>query len=65
MFSNAYKIATQYTFPLIISNRFYDQSVESGLGSFVIINEEGWFITAAHVLQGLQQHQQCNKQGVQ
>ena len=62
MFSNAYKIATQYTFPLIISNRFYDQSVESGLGSFVIINEEGWFITAAHVLQGLQQHQQNQRE---
>ena len=54
MFSEAYKIATQYTFPLIISNRFFDGTVESGLGSFVVINEEGWIITAAHVLQGLQ-----------
>ena len=58
MFSEAYKIAAQYTFPLIISNRFYDNTVESGLGSFVVINDEGWIVTAAHVLHGLQLYQQ-------
>jgi hypothetical protein len=58
MFSKAYKIATQYTFPLIISSRFYDLSLESDLATFVIINPEGWFITAAHVLEGLKLHQQ-------
>ena len=58
MFSNAYKIAAQYTFPLIISSRFYDGTVESGLGSFVILNNEGWILTAAHVLEPLLTHQQ-------
>jgi hypothetical protein len=62
MFAEAYKIATQYTFPLIISNRFYDGTVESGLGSFVIINEEGWVVTAAHVLQGLQMYKEHQAQ---
>jgi S1-C subfamily serine protease len=57
MFAEAYKIATHFTFPLIISNRFYDATIESGLGSFVIINDDGWIITAAHVLQGLQTFQ--------
>lgn len=57
MFSEAYKIATQYTFPILVSSRFYDGTVESGLGSFVIINSEGWVVTAAHILTGLQQHQ--------
>ena len=57
MFAEAYKIATQFTFPLIISNRFFDGTIESGLGSFVIVNDEGWILTAAHVLQGLQAFQ--------
>ncbi len=59
MFAKAYEIASQYTQPVLVSYRFYDQSVESGLGSFVIINDEGWIITAAHILDPMitvQQH---------
>jgi hypothetical protein len=58
MFSKAYSLASKYTFPVLISNRFFDGTVESGVGSFVIINDEGWIITAAHVLGGLQKHHQ-------
>jgi hypothetical protein len=61
MFSKAYKISTQYTHPLLISNRFYDGTVSSGVGSFVIINKEGWIVTAAHILDSLltfQKHQE-------
>ena len=65
MFSEAYMIASQFTFPLIISNRFYDESIESGLGSFVVVNDEGWILTAAHVLQGLQAYQEHQSQMLQ
>ncbi len=51
MFIQAIELASKFTFPLIISNRHQDNTVSSGLGAFVIINEEGWFITAAHILQ--------------
>jgi hypothetical protein len=58
MFSKAYKIASGYTHPVLISFRFYDGTVESGLGSFVVINKEGWIITAAHILDPLIAQQQ-------
>jgi hypothetical protein len=35
MFKKACKIAGQYTYPVILSMKFYDNIVESGLGSFV------------------------------
>lgn len=50
MFSNSYLLAKNYTHPVIISYRFYNGTVKSGLGAFVIINNEGWIITAAHML---------------
>ena len=50
MFQKAYEIATQYTSPLIIAYRFFDKTVDSGLGSFIILNNDGWLITAAHNL---------------
>jgi len=48
MFHNAYKLASRYTQPFIITMKCYDGSVESGLGSFVMINNDGWAMTAAH-----------------
>jgi hypothetical protein len=60
MFSKAYQIASAYTFPVIGNNRFSDGRVESGMGSFVVLNNEGWIITSAHIVEGIlnfQQHQ--------
>lgn len=48
MFSKAYQIASKYTKPLVVSLRFYDKTIKGGLGSFIILNEDGWLITAAH-----------------
>jgi hypothetical protein len=59
MFSKAYEIASKFTHPVIVSIRFFDKTVEGGLGSFIILNDEGWIITAAHILApafGQQQH---------
>lgn len=60
MFAKAYEIASGYTLPLIAVYRNFDSTVESGLGTFVVINDEGWIMTAAHNLQiafTQQQHQ--------
>jgi len=51
MFQKAYEIASNYTRPVLISHRFFNGSIESGLGSFIIINEEGWILTAAHLIE--------------
>lgn len=51
MFQKAYEIASQYTKPVLISHRFFDGKTDSGLGSFIIINDEGWILTAAHLIE--------------
>lgn len=53
MFKKAYAIASHFTHPVLMSSRFENGKVESGIGSFIIINKEGWIITAAHILNGL------------
>jgi hypothetical protein len=50
MFADAYEIAIKFTSPLIISMRYYDKTVTCHIGSFVLLNDEGWVITAAHLL---------------
>ncbi len=61
MFSKAYAIVKSFTKPVIVSTRFADKSVESGCATFIVVNPEGWIVTAAHVLsvmQAAQQHAQ-------
>ncbi len=49
MFSDAYSLAKTFTGPVIVSNKFLDGTVTSGCGAFVVVNDEGWIITVAHV----------------
>ena len=50
MFVNALKSVSVYTFPVIISQRFYNENVKCRCATFIILNEEGWILTSAHVL---------------
>jgi len=61
MFAKAYCIASQFTQPVIASVRFLDGSVSCSCAAFVILNEEGWIATAAHLwkpVAAFQQHRQ-------
>jgi hypothetical protein len=49
MFSKAFQLAAQFTRPLVVSTRTYDGRVEAGVGAYIVLNREGWIITAAHV----------------
>jgi hypothetical protein len=49
MFAKAYSLARCFTQPLIISIRFYNKTVKCIGGAFVVLNDEGWVITAAHL----------------
>jgi len=62
MFANAYKLASCFTLPVIISMRFYDNSVKCTAGAFVVLNNEGWIITVAHLWKPLQTYQQHVKE---
>lgn len=49
MFANAYELASKFTQPVVISRRLFDNSVECGCGTYIVINDEGWIITVAHL----------------
>ena len=38
-----------FTQPVIISTRFFDGTVECACGCFIVLNEEGWILTVAHL----------------
>ncbi|HQL89116.1 MAG TPA: trypsin-like peptidase domain-containing protein [Syntrophales bacterium] len=51
MFADAVELISGYTFPVIISQKYYDGSVGCGCASFIVLNDEGWILTSAHILQ--------------
>ena len=51
MFANACKLARCFTRPVVVTRRYFDGSVECGCGAFIVINEDGWILTAAHLLE--------------
>lgn len=58
MFAKAYSLARCFTQPLIISRRSYNETVECIGGAFVVLNDEGWIITAAHLWESFFAYQQ-------
>jgi hypothetical protein len=50
VFADAYEIAKGFTRPVVISDRTLDGAVCCGIGTFVVINRDGWIATAAHIL---------------
>jgi len=49
MFADAFKLARCFTKPVVISTRFFDKTVESECAAFIVLNDEGWIITVAHL----------------
>ncbi len=49
MFAEAYKLVNSFVRPVIISRRLFDGTVKCGCGAYVVVNEEGWIITVAHL----------------
>ena len=49
MFAAGVAHASKFTSPVVISSKTIGGEVRSGCGSFVLVNDEGWIITAAHV----------------
>lgn len=62
MFSNGCKLARCFTQPIIISVRFFDKSIECGCGAFIVLNDEGWIMTVAHVWESFFAFQQHTKE---
>ena len=50
MFSKAVPIATGFTRPVVISSRTTQGVCDGTIGAYVVINREGWILTAGHLL---------------
>ena len=61
MFVDACAKSIKYTKPLITSIALVDGTVTSGMSSFVMVNREGWAITAAHCVSCFVQQRECNE----
>lgn len=57
LFSKAYDIAQHFTNPVIISSLTFGKKVNSGVGAFIILNDEGWIITVAHLFESNTKYQ--------
>ena len=53
MFVHAFRRASCFTRPVVISRRYFDHSTDCGCGAFVVVNDEGWIVTAAHLLSSI------------
>ncbi|MBI5562718.1 MAG: trypsin-like peptidase domain-containing protein [Deltaproteobacteria bacterium] len=51
MFSSAVSKASRFIRPVVVSQRHYDGSVDTGGGALVIVNRDGWFLSAAHLFE--------------
>lgn len=48
MFAKAYRIASEYTFPVVCNTAYRKGQVIADLGSFIILNDQGWLASAYH-----------------
>jgi hypothetical protein len=49
VFAEACRRARGYTRPVLLSIQRHDGSCDSGIGAFVVINADGWMVTAWHI----------------
>src|SRR5437764_14969553 len=56
MFAAAVKSATSFTRPVVISTRDILGSVASHCATYIVLNNEGWILTASHILSPLKTH---------
>jgi hypothetical protein len=57
VFADAYEIAARFTVPVVVSMRLHTGDVHCSVGSAIVVNEGGWLVTVAHVLEPLDLHQ--------
>jgi len=58
MFARAVQVAQRFTRPVIVSKRLANGTVTSGCAAFVVVNEDGWIVTAGHAVADLVAYQQ-------
>ena len=51
MFEKAIANAMRYTCPIVITFRRANGNTGSSIGTFIVLNEDGWILTASHVIE--------------
>jgi hypothetical protein len=51
VFAKAYEIARVFTRPVVLSRRCDNGTCAAGIGAFVVVNNEGWTVTANHIVE--------------
>ena len=49
MFQDACELARHFTRPVVMSTQVVEGGVSAGVGAFVVLNPDGWILTAAHI----------------
>ena len=62
MFAEAYRIASCFTLPVVISSRTDKNKCSSSIGACVIVNREGWILTTKHLINAIQRQQESSAQ---
>ena len=55
MFQKALKMAQHYTLPVVASFLRQDGKTGSIIGTYIILNDEGWMLTAHHIVEQIEQ----------
>jgi biotin carboxylase len=55
VFRAACDIAKDFTFPVVISSRAVDGKIKGGIGTFIVLNDEGWIATCRHIAEQVEQ----------
>ena len=58
LFANAFRIAGAFTLPVVISSRLGSGECASAIGACVVVNREGWVLTAGHLLTEIMRQQE-------
>lgn len=61
MFAHACKLSLDFTFPIIISQKKHNNDCGAGIGTIVLLNDEGWFVTAGHIISEIIKLHQAKK----
>jgi len=61
MFADACEKAMKFTRPVIMSTRQYDGNVHCSCGAFIVLNDEGWILTAGHIFDSFMAYQEHSK----
>lgn len=57
MFADACRSASEYTRPVVVSTRKKDGTVSAEIGSFIVLDRDGWILTAGHIFDSMVRYQ--------